>query len=423
MADQAVTPDLEAAAPARLPERIGSLDLMRGIAVLGILAANIVAFGQPFSAYMFPETFLVPAGDNDGWMWIAQFVLIDGKMRGIFTVLFGVGLYLFMERAWARGQTRWLQARRLFFLMLFGMAHFFFIWRGDILFYYAVIGFIALLCLAWSPKDQLKVGLLGYFAGAIFYALMMLPLHFIADTSFGQNVAMAETRVGLEEGKQEALADDVIESGLKQTGDYIGFVEHRFSEHWFEPLTNVLFFGLESLPLMLIGMGLYRLGFFNGGIDPGRMRFWGWIGFLGGSLLHLLIGLWVQSIGFTYYGTLAAFVGVSPLPRLMMVLGIMALLAVYEPGWKGWLAQRFAAAGRAAFTNYLGTSILMLLVFHGWALGLFGELNRPQLYLVVLSAWIVMLAWSKPWLQRYRYGPLEWLWRCLTYGKMFPLKR
>ena len=414
---------MEAAAPARLAERIGSLDLMRGIAVLGILAANIVAFGQPFSAYMFPETFLVPAGDDGGWMWIAQFVLIDGKMRGIFTVLFGVGLYLFMERAWARGQTRWLQARRLFFLMLFGMVHFFFIWRGDILFYYAVIGFIALLCLDWSPKDQLKVGLLGYFAGAIFYALMMLPLHFIADASFGQNVAMAETRVGLEEGKQEALADDVIESGLKQSGDYIGFVEHRFSEHWFEPLTNVLFLGLESLPLMLIGMGLYRLGFFNGGIDPGRMRFWGWIGFLGGSLLHLLIGLWVQSIGFTYYGTLAAFVGVSPLPRLMMVLGIMALLAVYGPGWKGWLAQRFAAAGRAAFTNYLGTSILMLLVFHGWALGLFGELNRPQLYLVVLSAWIVMLAWSKPWLQRYRYGPLEWLWRCLTYGKMFPLKR
>ena len=423
MADQAVTSDLEAAAPARLAERIGSLDLMRGIAVLGILAANIVAFGQPFSAYMFPETFLVPAGDDGGWMWIAQFVLIDGKMRGIFTVLFGVGLYLFMERAWARGQTRWLQARRLFFLMLFGMVHFFFIWRGDILFYYAVIGFIALLCLGWSPKDQLKVGLLGYFAGAIFYALMMLPLHFIADTSFGQNVAMAETRVGLEEGKQEALADDVIESGLKQSGDYIGFVEHRFSEHWFEPLTNVLFFGLELLPLMLIGMGLYRLGFFNGGIDPGRMRFWGWIGFLGGSLLHLLIGLWVQSIGFTYYGTLAAFVGFSPLPRLMMVLGIMALLAVNGPGWKGWLVQRFAAAGRAAFTNYLGTSILMLLVFHGWALGLFGELNRPQLYLVVLSAWIVMLAWSKPWLERYRYGPLEWLWRCLTYRKMFPLKR
>ncbi|WP_245638243.1 DUF418 domain-containing protein [Altererythrobacter ishigakiensis] len=423
MTEYAATPDAETAAPAKLAERIGSLDLMRGIAVLGILAANIVAFGQTFSAYMYPEMFLVPTGDESGWMWIAQFVLIDGKMRGIFTVLFGVGLYLFMERAWARGQTRWLQARRLFFLMLFGMGHFFFIWRGDILFYYAVIGFIALLCMGWSAKDQLKVGLLGYVAGAILYAIMMVPLHFIADTPFGDAAAMTETRQGLEESKQEALSDDVVETGLKQSGDYLGFVEHRFVEHWYEPLANVFFFGLESLPLMLIGMGLYRLGFFSGGMDPGRMRFWGWAGLLGGGLLHLLIGLWVQSIGFTYYGTLAAFVGLSVLPRLMMVLGIMALLALYGAGWSGWLAQRLAAAGRAAFTNYLGTSILMLFVFHGWALGLFGELNRPQLYLVVLATWVIMLSWSKPWLERYRYGPLEWLWRCLTYGKLFPLKR
>lgn len=421
--EYAATPYAETAAPAKLAERIGSLDLMRGIAVLGILAANIVAFGQTFSAYMYPEMFLVPTGDESGWMWIAQFVLIDGKMRGIFTVLFGVGLYLFMERAWARGQTRWLQARRLFFLMLFGMGHFFFIWRGDILFYYAVIGFIALLCMGWSAKYQLKVGLLGYVAGAILYAIMMVPLHFIADTPFGDAAAMTETRQGLEESKQEALSDDVVETGLKQSGDYLGFVEHRFVEHWYEPLANVFFFGLESLPLMLIGMGLYRLGFFSGGMDPGCMRFWGWAGLLGGGLLHLLIGLWVQSIGFTYYGTLAAFVGLSVLPRLMMVLGIMALLALYGPGWSGWLAQRLAAAGRAAFTNYLGTSILMLFVFHGWALGLFGELNRPQLYLVVLATWVIMLSWSKPWLELYRYGPLEWLWRCLTYGKLFPLKR
>ena len=423
MAEHAVNPDGEAAAPAKLTERIGSLDLMRGIAVLGILAANIVAFGQPFTAYMYPEMFLVPTGDEAGWMWIGQFVLIDGKMRGIFTVLFGVGLYLFMERAWARGRTRWLQARRLMFLALFGMAHFFFIWRGDILFYYATIGLIALLCMSWSARDQLKVGLLGYVVGALLYAVMMVPLHFIADTPFGDNAAMAETAEGLEVGKQEAFADDAALTEFKQSGDYFGFVEYRITEHWFEPLGNALFFGLESLPLMLIGMGLYRLGFFSGGMNPGRMRLWGWIGLLGGGLLHLLIGLWVQSIGFTYYGTLAAFVGLSALPRLAMVLGIMALLALYAPTWSGWLAQRFAAAGRAAFTNYLGTSVLMLFVFHGWALGLFGELNRPQLYLVVLATWMIMLAWSKPWLEKYRYGPLEWLWRCLTYGKMFPLRR
>jgi uncharacterized protein len=113
----------------------------------------------------------------------------------------------------------------------------------------------------------------------------------------------------------------------------------------------------------------------------------------------------------------------SPLPRLPMVLGLAALMIAYSPGWTGWLAERVRAAGRAAFTNYLGTSIVMMFVFQGWALGLFGQLNRPQLYVVVVLAWIVMLAWSKPWLDRFAYGPLEWLWRCLTYRTLFPLKK
>ena len=144
---------------------------------------------------------------------------------------------------------------------------------------------------------------------------------------------------------------------------------------------------------------------------------------LAGGLAHLAIGLVVQASGFSYYGTLAGFVGMSPLPRLWMVLGLAAVLVTYAPSATGRLGERVRAAGRAAFTNYLGTSVVMMLVFHGWALGLFGQLNRPQLYIVVVLAWALMLAWSKPWLDRYRYGPLEWLWRCLTYRTVFPLKK
>ncbi|MEL6877388.1 MAG: DUF418 domain-containing protein [Pseudomonadota bacterium] len=421
----ASTPDQagSAVAPATAADRIASLDFIRGLAVMGILAANIVAFGQPFSAYMFPESFLVPTGDPGGWQWIAQFVIIDGKMRGLFTLLFGAGLILFMDRAWARGATRWLQARRLLWLLAFGLIHFFFIWRGDILAYYALVGWIVLLCLKWSAKTQLTVGLLGYLVGAILYAIMMVPLAFVADGPMGEQAAFAEMRDSLEAGKQEALADDVIETEVKQSGDYAGFVEHRANEHWFEPLTNLLFFSIETFPLMLIGVALYRLGFFSGTWDSAKMRRWGWIALIGGGLLHFVIAWWVKSNGFTYYGTLSAFVGISPIPRLLMVLGMAALLVLAAPKATGWLGQRVSAAGRAAFTNYLGTSILMLLVFHGWALGLFGELNRPQLYLVTAIAWLIMLAWSKPWLDRFKYGPLEWLWRCLTYGRVFALKR
>ena len=153
------------------------------------------------------------------------------------------------------------------------------------------------------------------------------------------------------------------------------------------------------------------------------MRLWGWTGVLAGGVGHLAIGLWVKAQGFSYWSTLAGMMGMTVLPRLAMVLGLAALLSLYAPRATGWLGQRVSAAGRAAFTNYLGTSIVMMFVFHGWALGLFGELNRPQLYLVVLLAWALMLLWSKPWLERFRYGPLEWLWRCLTYGRVFALKR
>lgn len=420
-------PATSAAQPALAPvvgaERISSLDFIRGIAVMGILAANIVAFGQPFAAYMYPEAFLTEHGPASDWMLIAQFVIIDNKMRGLFTLLFGAGLYLFMERTWARGGTRWRQMWRLAILLAFGLFHFFVIWMGDILLYYALIGFIVVPCLRWSAKTQFLTGLLGYIVGAILYAAMLTFPYAIAETSFGEQNTMAETRAGMIETRDAAIADGEIETAYKVSGDFIGMMQHRISEHWMDPIGGVFFVSLELLPLMFLGVALYRFGFFSGGFDPGKMRRWGWIGVIGGAILTFALGLFLKSADFGYYAMLAAFVGWSPIPQLMMVLGLAALMVEYTPAWTGWLSERVRAAGRAAFTNYLGTSIVMIAVFQGWGLGLFGELNRPMLYLVTLFAWIVMLAWSKPWLDRYRYGPLEWLWRCLTYGKVFRLKR
>ncbi len=415
------TPD---AAPVTGADRIGSLDFIRGLAVMGILWANIVAFGQPFAAYMYPPAFMVDAADPGGWQWITQFVLIDGKMRGLFTLLFGAGLYLFMERTWARGGTRWRQMWRLFILMLFGLAHFFLIWAGDILFYYAVIGFAVVPCLRWTAKSQLITGIIGYVVGALIFAVMMTPLHLAADTPLGEEGgAMAEMSAQLAQGKTVQLTESAIPAELAASGDYAGLVEHRVTEQWYEPISNALFFSLETFPLMLLGIALYRYGFFSGELNAGRMKAWGWAGLVVGGLLTFGIALFVQAQGFSFYSTLAGFMGWSSLPRLPMVLGMAALMVVYSPAWTGWLGSRISAAGRAAFTNYLGTSIVMMFVFHGWALGLFGELNRPQLYGVAALTCALMLLWSKPWLEKYRYGPLEWLWRCLTYGKVFPLKR
>jgi uncharacterized protein len=107
-----------------------------------------------------------------------------------------------------------------------------------------------------------------------------------------------------------------------------------------------------------------------------------------------------------------------------MALGLAALLVLWAPGASGtWLGSRFVAAGRMAFSNYAGTSLVMMFVFQGWAGGLYGTPHRIDLSGFVLLAWALMLAWSKPWLDRFRYGPLEWLWRCLTYGRIFAFSR
>ena len=156
----------------------------------------------------------------------------------------------------------------------------------------------------------------------------------------------------------------------------------------------------------------------------GRRRRWGLIGIVGGALLTLPIALWPYRTGFDFFTTLFVFNGIGRIGQLPMALGLAALLVLWAPrATQGWLGSRFAAAGRMAFSNYLGTSIVMMFVFHGWALGLFGQLGRVELIGVVLLTWAAMLAWSQSWLDRFRYGPLEWLWRCLTYGKVFPLRR
>ncbi|MBX7496831.1 DUF418 domain-containing protein [Qipengyuania sp. 6B39] len=414
-----------AAAPiaASADSRIGSLDFIRGIAVMGILLANIISFGQPATAYLYPAAFTVPHSRAEDWMWVAQFVLIDGKMRGLFTLLFGAGMVLFLERAAARGQGVWLQVRRLFWLGLFGIVHFLFIWRGDILFLYACAGLAALLFLGLSRRNMLILGLLSYVGGAFLYTGVVGFLPLVADGELGGRAAFAELADELEAGKQDELADGRLETRLISAGDYSGWVLHNLTEHASELPTWLLLFWFETLPLILVGMAAYRYGLFDGGLDSGRQRSWGWGLLLFGTVLTVPIALWAKDGGLTYYGTLAAMMGWSMVPRLFAILGLAALLSLWGQGVRGALAERVSAAGRAAFTNYLGTSILMMLVFHGWAGGLFGKLGRTELYGVAFATCGVMLFWSRPWLERFRFGPLEWLWRCLTYWRLFPLRR
>jgi len=409
--------------PVGTGERIVTLDFIRGIAVLGILFPNIVAYAHPILAYFWPKGLPGGAQPFDEWVWLGQLVLIDGKFRGLFTLLFGAGMYLFIERVWARGGTRWLQARRLFWLALFGLAHFYLLWTGDILFMYAVAGFGALAMLKWTARTQLRVGIAWYLAGALFFTVVL------GGQAAVENVPSVQAEAG-EQAEQVAKSGrDMVsraeaEAQVMGEGSYGEVVAYRVAKESSELAVALVFAATETIPLMLIGMAMYRMGLFERRFDRAKMRLWAWIGFVGGAVLTVPLGLLALSADYPLMLTQFAFNGPVAFLHLPMVLGLAALLSLWAPGAsQTWLGQRFVAAGRMAFSNYIGGSALMMLIFQGWAGGLYGQFHRDGLLLFVLLGWVLMLGWSKPWLERFRYGPLEWLWRCLTYGKLFPLRR
>ena len=419
----ASTPDQSSPQPVQGAERLMALDFIRGVAVLGILFANITAFGHPFLAYYWPEA--LPGGGNaaDDWIWLCQFVLVDGKFRGLFTILFGAGMILFMERAWQRGHSLGLQARRLAFLLVFGFLHFALLFIGDILFLYALSGFVGLLFLEWSAKRQFWWGLVWYIVGSLLL-IAMLGSQVVLEQMPDLRAATGDLAQQMQAAWGAEIGDAAATTAIMQQGSFADIVAFRLTEQSDMLTQSPLFALIETIPLMLLGMALYRFGFFSGELDSARMRRWGWIGLVGGALASLALGWWAFALAFPPYLTSFVFNGAAALPRLPMILGMAALLTLWAPrAAQGWLGERFVAAGRMAFSNYIGTSVLMLPVFQGWAGAQFGELHRAELLVVVIIAWAIMLAWSKPWLARFRYGPLEWLWRCLTYGRMFPFRR
>ena len=205
-------------------------------------------------------------------------------------------------------------------------------------------------------------------------------------------------------------------------GPWSGIVQHQLTDDAATPLIGTVIFGAETLAYMLFGMAALKTGFLTGGWDNARYRRAALIGFGLSVPAYLVLAALIYADGFSVPGLFTyAFAG-SVLFRPLMVAGYAALIILLTRRG-GWLVDRIAAAGRAAFTNYLGSSILLTGLFYGWGFGWFGSLSRIELWLVVFVMWAVMLAWSKPWLDRFAYGPMEWLWRSLARWERQPVRR
>ena len=400
-----------------------SLDAMRGFAVMGILAMNIIGFAMPEWAYVSPAAY----GTGtlaDQIAWAFSFIFIDGKMRGLFSLLFGASMMLIIDRATAKGESpAQVHYRRMAWLAMFGIAHYFFIWAGDILFLYAIIGMIAFRFRNWPPARLIKVALIIFAVGLAIWGIQFGGLQVFQYFATQPDASADTARQFREMMASTDLAFDIAPDLALHRGSYAAITMSKLDD-WAEPLLLVVQSASETLPLMMIGMAMQKSGFLTGDWGAADYRRWAMRMLPAGLLLTLVLAVWMVAVDFDRIAVLAVFYFWGGVPRMMLTIGYAALLIMLIDRYRNhMMLARVAAAGRAAFSNYLGTSIVMTTIFYGYGFGLFGNVGRAGLWLFVLGAWAVMLLWSKPWLMKFHYGPLEWLWRSLARGKMQPMRR
>jgi uncharacterized protein len=403
-------------------ERIPTIDTVRGFAVLGILVMNIIGMGFAGAAYLNP---MYTGGDDPAniALWALAYVAFDGKMRALFAMLFGASLLLMAEGSPPEEQTR-RHVARMAVLFGFGMLHGSLLWSGDILLPFALAG------LAIWPLRHLGVRRL------FLIGLLALLLQAGINLMFGFQAVAAEAAASAPGADAAAIAawndmrsatytapEDVAREIAMYRGSLADVLAIRHEAVLFARFFLLPFeFFVEAIGLMLIGMALYRLNWWQGNFATGHYVRAAAILKTIGLSLSAVLGWRFYSADFgaaAFYFTDAARVLVAP----MVSLGYAAaLIVIVKSGAFPRLTRRLAACGRMALSNYLLASILGNLVFTGIGLGLYASLSRPQVWLVVLAIWALQLAWSRPWLKHFKYGPFEWLWRSLARWQRQPMQ-
>jgi len=430
----------QAVSPVAKMARVESLDILRGVAVFGILAMNITAFGLLFQAYNNPTV----AGGVEGPNLLAYKIInvgFEGTMRGIFSLLFGAGIVLLterMEQAGAGIMAAEIHFPRMLWMMLFGVIHWtLLLWTGEILFAYSLCGLVLFSFRKLAPRNLLIIG-----AALLLVATVMSfgGAKSLAETRDTATAAMAAEAAGSKltgeqkkavEGWQRELGhwtptpENAAEQKAWHTGSYLDAVGGQLPGSFeFQWIALPFFFFFDMVPFMLIGMALLKLGVL-GAERP--MRFY--LGMMvAGYGIGLPLGYYEMNLivgsGFDLVAARQADTTYE-ISRLAMVIGHLGLLLAFiKTGLFKAFQRGMAAVGTMALSNYLMQTIICTWLFYsfGPGLGLWGQLERHQLYYVVAAIWLVELVWSSLWLKRYRFGPMEWLWRSLTYWQPQPMR-
>ncbi len=391
-------------------ERFESLDALRGVAILGIFMVNIEAFAMTWQEFQNPVADPnVTEVDLEHWriMW----AFFQFKFITIFSALFGAGIVLFAGEEAMSPKRPWLR-RRLFWLLFFGLIHNYVIWFGDILVPYAVAGLIGA---AARRLKVLTLVLMGFGFVLLAWLVMFAPLYLVPLMPAEQLEAMRESMApGL---------DAIVASREALSGPYLGrLIENAGTGLQFE-LMQVTAFLPRILGVMFLGMALYKSGFLTG-----RWPAWSYLALAPLAAVGAYLG-WTSATALidTRFDMLqmATPFTIQYWASLAQALGYAAIVILITKVPVGRLAMTpFTSAGRMAFSNYIGCSIAATFIFWGPpGLGKIGELSRAEQGMVVLAFWAVMLVWSTIWMRLFSIGPLEWVWRTLTYKQALPMRR
>lgn len=429
------TANLTAAAPVAGKARIQSIDTLRGVALLGILLMNIIAFANPFAAYLLPTIDGATSGSN-----MATFMTVDiffeGSMRAVFSMLFGAGMLIFLNKPNTDPEVvKGLYFRRTLLLVCFGLFNaYVLLWLGDILYAYGMTGLVLYYFRDMAPKKLLlcSAGILvlltllnsinhvnARFLGEAAAEVHALPAG--AELSEEQQAALDDYSALLE---QQFIAPELAQQQLDvmQSGYWSNFI---FAAPVNVILQTIGFIGnafWDALAMMLLGMAFLKWGL----LDASRsLKTYGLMA-LAGLGLGLPLNTW-ETLSFVASGYAVHWTDfMRPtyhLGRMLLAIGyIGVIMVICKLGVLAWWRFLMARVGQMALTNYLSHSLICNFIFMGWGLGLAGQLERLEIYYVVFGIWLFQIIASPLWLKYYRFGPAEWLWRSLTYGQQQGLR-
>ncbi len=394
--------------------RVASLDLLRGVAILGILPVNIAAFGLASVAYQNPLA-MGPIGAADMWAWCIMHLLFDQRFMTIFCVMFGAGIALLAERPARPGTSAaGRHYRRMAWLLAIGMVHAYGIWYGDILANYAVCAM-----LIW-PLRRLASG----WPCAIASALLMVPPLIMAGIALLMGFAPPEVASKMMMSWQpppELVAGEIA----AMRGSWLEQMPVRASNAALMQFGIFFMWALwRTTALMMLGIVLYRSGFLSA---AWRARTYALLAIVASAIGLTLTGTGIvaaERAGFTGIAMVTTWMNWNYFGSLFGALGwASAIMLLAQAARPARMLAALEAVGRTSLSNYLLQSLTCTLIFNGHGLGWFGQLGRLQLWGVVIAVWALQIALTLLWMRVASVGPVEWAWRSLASWRVLPLWR